>query len=123
MVYSDKKAAGTIISQEPAAGSRVEKGATVKVVISLGKEELTVPDLTGWTEAHARLYLEALGFRVGESIDRLVSEHPYGTVDSTDLETGSKVKPGTTICLYISKQQPVEESSEPSGESSDSFWF
>ena len=101
----------------------MEKGATVKVVISLGKEELTVPDLTGWTEAHARLYLEALGFRVGESIDRLVSEHPYGTVDSTDLETGSKVKPGTTICLYISKQQPVEESSEPSGESSDSFWF
>ena len=123
MVYSDKKAAGTIISQEPAAGSRVEKGATVKVVISLGKEELTVPDLTGWTEAHARLYLEALGFRVGESIDRLVSEHPYGTVDSTDLETGSKVKPGTTICLYISKQQPVEESSEPSEESSGGFWF
>lgn len=123
MVYNDKKAAGTILSQEPAAGSRVEKGATVKVVISLGAEEIAVPDLTGWTEAHARLYLEALGFRIGESIDRLVSEHPYGTVDSTDLEVGTKVKPGTTICLYISKQQPVEESSEPSEESSGGFWF
>ena len=43
--------------------------------------------------------------------------------DFSGYEVGTKVKPGTTICLYISKQQPVEESSEPSEESSGGFWF
>lgn len=135
MIYDDKKAAGTILSQEPAPESSVEKGATIKVVISLGKEEITVPDLTGWNETHARLYLEALGFRIGECIDRLVSEHPYGMVDSTDLEVGTKVKPGAVINLYISRQQEVseeeslpedsvivEESLEESSEEDNGFW-
>ncbi|MBQ8751750.1 MAG: PASTA domain-containing protein, partial [Clostridia bacterium] len=137
MIYDNGKAAGTILSQEPKAEASVEKGATIKVVISLGKEEITVPDLTGWSEEHARLYLEALGFRVSESIDKLISEHPYGMVDSTDLEVGTKVKPGAAIILYVSKQEEfsveesVEESMSDTTEESDTveessnggFWF
>ena len=136
MIY-DNKASGTILSQEPKAETVVEKGSTIKVVISLGKEEITVPDLTGWSEEHARLYLEALGFRVGDSIDKLISAHPYGMVDSTDLEVGTKVKPGATIILYVSKQEESSEesvegllpgTSEESGSveeesSDDGFWF
>ncbi len=93
----------TIISQEPAAGERVDKGATITVVVSLGKDDaITVPDLKGWKEEHAKLYLEALGFRV-EIADLISSNVERGLVDSTDPAAGTAKKRGDTITLRVSR--------------------
>ncbi len=107
------KAKDTVIFQEPKAGEGVAKGTTIYLVVSLGKnDELTVPDVAGWKEEHAKLYLEALGFRV-EMVYLQASEMEKGYVDGTDPVAGTKKKLGDTITLRVSNvSQPVADAPE-----------
>ncbi len=98
----DESAAGTVLAQSPAAGIAVERGTTVSVTLSAGPVERTVPDLSGWKEEHARLYLEALGFKVGESMLLQVSDKEYGIVDKSTPAAGSPIKFGETVTLWVS---------------------
>ena len=102
MVYSSRPE-GTILEQTPAASEKAEVGSEIKVVISLGREDdvIKVPDVRGWKEEHAKLYLEALGFRV--SVVRLQeSSYAKGEVDSTDPKIGTEKRVGDTITLRVS---------------------
>ncbi len=45
-VYDDSVAEGLVISQSPEPATKVEKGSTVKVVISKGKEEIPPKSVT-----------------------------------------------------------------------------
>ena len=110
--HSDKPA-GTIISQEPEPGTNADKGATIVVVISSGKDDtVIVPDVSNWEEAQAKLYLEALGFRV--QIDKLyVSDMPYGRVEGTDPSAQTAKKKGDLITLRVSYVEQTAESSDP----------
>lgn len=105
--YSDKPN-GTVISQEPKAGTGVEKGQVIKIVVSCGKDDkVVVPDVSGWKEEHARLYLQALGFRV-EVAQLQASSYEKGLVDSTDPQAGTEKKVGDVITLRVSN---VEQTS------------
>ena len=107
MQFSEKPA-GAILSQEPAAKEEVEKGATIKVVISLGQEseEIKVPDVSGWEQDHAEKYLRALGFRV--SVLKIqVSKYERGIVDGTDPKAGTVKRMGDTITLRVSDVEPT----------------
>ncbi len=55
---------GSVISQEPTAGSLVKRGDAVTVVVSAGSESQTMPDVIGQTLDQAKSQLEQLGFRV-----------------------------------------------------------
>ncbi|MBQ2780187.1 MAG: PASTA domain-containing protein [Clostridia bacterium] len=112
MVISDKPA-GTILEQNPAPSASADKGTTITVVISAGKETITVPDMTGWEEQYARLFLEQCGFKVGESIPLLVSTQEAGRVDKTDLEVGIEVKRNSVIRLYISTPPTTQIVTDP----------
>ncbi|MBR5523671.1 MAG: PASTA domain-containing protein [Clostridia bacterium] len=107
MVFSDKPA-GTIVSQEPAAKAQVKKGTEIKVIISMGveSEKIKVPDVSGWKEEHAKLYLEALGFRV-KSVELQISEYEKGVVDGTDPAVGTEKRLGDTITLRVSAVEPT----------------
>ena len=99
--YSNKPA-NTILSQDPEPGTGVEKGQVITVVVSCGKDDkLTVPDVSGWKEEHARLYLEALGFRV-EVVQLQASDYEKGLVDSTDPVAGTEKMLGDVITLRVS---------------------
>lgn len=52
--FSDSVAQGKVISQEPAAGVRVDRNRSVDVVVSGGKRTSRVPDVVGLDEAVAR---------------------------------------------------------------------
>ena len=104
--------AGTILSQSPVAGEPGERGGVVAVVVSAGPAERSLPDLTGWSEEHAKLYLEALGYRVGESMLLQVSDLDKGLVAKTSPAAGASVKVGDTVTLWVSnveQQQPTPE--------------
>ena len=107
MQFSEKPA-GAILSQEPAAKEKTEKGATIKVVISMGQEgeEMEVPDVSGWQQEHAEKYLRALGFRVN-ILKIQVSEYERGIVDGTDPKAGTKKRMGDTITLRVSDVEPT----------------
>ncbi len=106
-VFSDKPA-GTILSQSPEAGKTAPKETEIEVVISSGRknEKLTVPDVSGWKEEHATLYLEALGFRV-EKVLLQASAYEKGLVEGTDPAIGTEKRLGDTITLRVSNVEPV----------------
>jgi serine/threonine-protein kinase len=61
-VFSDTVPAGAIVSQTPAAGEIVERGATISVQVSKGPDVVTLPDLSGQTYDQAAATLQAAGF-------------------------------------------------------------
>jgi beta-lactam-binding protein with PASTA domain len=74
----------SIISQDPLPGSVVKEGRSVSVVISLGSELVTVPNLVGKRLREARVDLNKVGLRVGrfskihypEEIDAVLAQSP-----------------------------------------------
>ncbi|KFI95665.1 Stk1 family PASTA domain-containing Ser/Thr kinase [Bifidobacterium stellenboschense] len=79
--YSDTIAAGTVMSVNPGSGSSVAQGSAVTIVVSRGKEQVTVPNVTGQTYSSAKAQLEALGFTVAQSgstgtNDKVTAQNP-----------------------------------------------
>ncbi len=111
MKFDKKKAKGTILSQTPVAGTSAEEGSTIKVVISMGAEELTVPNVSGWPKAYATEYLEALGFRV-EVLPLLESKYDKGTVEDTEPAAKTVLGVGDTVTLRVSDVEQQEETTD-----------
>jgi len=95
---------GRIIRQDPPAGSKVEKGSAVNIVISLGIAQVEVPDLTEMTEGEA---IDALkdpesGLAYDKSIRENNAKIPKGAVIRTEPAAGAQVPKGTPVILYVS---------------------
>ncbi|HEX4156101.1 MAG TPA: PASTA domain-containing protein [Acidobacteriaceae bacterium] len=63
--YSRTVPAGRILSQAPAAGSRVRKGWQVRVTESLGPQQVTIPDVVGQPVREASLDLRRASLDLG----------------------------------------------------------
>ena len=77
---------GTVFRQEPAAGSEVDEGSTVRLLVSGGPENVAVPNAVGLPEAQARDRLVAAGFEVRTR--RVFSEDATGTVVRLNVSAG-----------------------------------
>jgi beta-lactam-binding protein with PASTA domain len=95
---------GTVISQNPAAGTEVADGSTVNIVVSTGPEPpalVPVPDVVGQDVTDATATLEAEGFVVE------VTEEESETVEAdivigSNPSAGTEVAEGTTVVLTVS---------------------
>jgi serine/threonine-protein kinase len=97
-----------VIETRPAAGEQRDKGSTVIVVISSGKQRVAAPDVTGQSDADARSALEALGFQVSTK-PQDDTQHDPGTVLSQDPPAGTSLPKGTKITLTVAKEpKPVD---------------
>ncbi|MEA1913627.1 MAG: PASTA domain-containing protein [candidate division WOR-3 bacterium] len=100
---------GRVISQIPLAGDKVEKGSIVRIVVSIGpgapiekeKEEIVVPDLTGFDLNQAKVFLAEKGLNVSK-VEGKVSSKPKDVVIATVPEPGSRVTIDIPIKLIIS---------------------
>ena len=102
---SDEFAAGQIISQDIAAGSKVDKNTTVNVIVSNGSGSLAVPDVKGFSYEDAVSILKQNGFEVSRAED--YSETiPEGKVISTLPDNTSSAKKGDVITVTVSKGTP-----------------
>ncbi len=107
MKYDKKAPKGQILDQTPAHGEPIEDGATITLIISAGKnDEVKMPDVTGWKQEHAKVYLEALGFTV-DTVTVQVSDYEKGLVDSTDPQAGTVKRVGDTVTLKVSNAAPT----------------
>ncbi len=99
---SDEYEEGYIISQTPAANTKIKKGQTVKVIVSEGLNAYEVDDVVGMDQSKAVKKLEKSGFgtNIIEKYDSSVAE---GKVIKTDPEAGSLCKKGDIINIYVSK--------------------
>lgn len=114
--YSDKEK-GVILSQEPSAGNLADEGSPIKVVISAGPSTVTVPDVRNWDHAQAKLYLEALGFRVFE-MPVVSTSYDINRVESVS-DMGKSLPVGSTLTLRYSNTaqttQPADDGTSLSG--------
>ncbi len=60
----DLAPAGSVIEQNPAAGTKVDRNSRVAIVVSAGSEQVTMPDVVGESLALAKSRLESLGLIV-----------------------------------------------------------
>ena len=99
--YSDTVEKGRITSYSPA---QAKKGETVTLAVSIGPEikDVSVPNLTGSSEAAAAEALSKLGLRVGK-VGRVNSDTvAEGLVISQGKNVGDVVKQGSSVDLVVS---------------------
>jgi serine/threonine-protein kinase len=107
--------AGSVISQDPAAGEKVDKGSRVSFVVSTGSPSPTatptpttspsvtgvsVPNVLGMQSSVAEQELNALGLQVAYR-QKPNTGQPTGTVVRVRPDTGTVVPSGTTVLLVI----------------------
>lgn len=101
-VREDGSVAGTILRTDPAAGTELAEGETVRYFVSLGNELKVVPtNLVGLSLADATLFLEGAGLRVGEVSERNDESAPAGTVVEV-LEARAELVGGEPVDLVVS---------------------
>lgn len=100
-----------VISQTPQEGSQLKKGDTVTIVISLGPEELSVPNIIGFSLNDAKTILQEKGLVLGSVSYDYSEVYKEGTVINQNPVAGlSGVNKGDVINVVVSKgQKPVEE--------------
>lgn len=101
---SDSVAAGSVISQSPDAGTMVDTGTNVDIVVSTGPDAPTtvpVPDVTGKSAADAQAELEAAGFTV-VSEEQSSMDVEAGLVIETNPSAGTEVATGTEVKMIVS---------------------
>ena len=113
---SDTVKEGNVIDQSPQAGRQLAKGETVTVVISEGTGLVTIPTVTGFTEAAAQKTLSDAGFEAVSQYDYSATS-PEGVVISQSL-TG-QAAPGTSITIHVSLGKEPEPEKEDEDEDKD----
>lgn len=94
------KTPGTVLSQKPAAGVKVQPGTTVELTIA-ALPLLEVPAVTGKYLNKARTLLKDTGLEVGDIKRVEHEEHGENYVLRQDPAAGAKVPFGTTITLTV----------------------
>ena len=99
---SDLVPEGEVIRQNPESGTKVPEGTKVTIVVSQGKESVTVPDLKNHTEEEARKALESVGLQVGTvSTDYSDTVEEGRVIDQSEI-AGKSVYSGTTVNIVVS---------------------
>lgn len=103
--YSTDVAKGKVISQSPGSGNQVTKNSTVVITVSQGEKPETmvrVPNLRYFTESEARSELKNSNLVLGSVLTEYSDSVEKGLVIRQTASSGSKVKEGTAVGIYVS---------------------
>ena len=100
--YSEDVPQGQVISQSVAAGTSLAHDSAVDIVLSKGREPLTVPTLSGLSASAAKSAIEDLGLVAAptEAYSDTVAE---GQVISQQTREGSTLHRGDSVAYKVSK--------------------
>lgn len=97
---------GYVLETDPAVGTRVEDGGTVKLIVS---ENRTVPEVVGTTLDEARAALEQMGAENVRITYDSSNSAPESTVLSVDPAEGSVFTSGDEITLVVAQAPTVPD--------------
>ncbi len=103
------QAVGTIVEQDPAVGSMVEKNTTISYVKSSGPETLAVPEVAGLTLEEAQAALTSAGFTNITSQNESNETVPMGSVISITPAAGEQTVSSAAITLTVSTGPQSQE--------------
>jgi len=96
--FSETVLAGTVISQDPAGGAPLAKGAKIILTVSKGSEFVFIPNVFSLTEAKARAALSDLELKV---IVKKIGAKKVKAVTNISPKVGAKVKRGSTVTITV----------------------
>src|SRR3954447_14448614 len=94
---------GRVMSQNPDAGTRIQKGDRVTLLVSTGPPQTSVPNVVGMDYADAVQALSQANLTAQKK--SVFSTKPSGQVVSQSPPAGDKVNEGTEVLLKVSKGQ------------------
>ena len=92
---------GRVLSQAPAAGTKLKRGNRVTVVVARGSTDVGVPNVVGLSVADAFARLQAAGLK--GNVKRVASNQTRDTVLSQSPAAEGRAKKGSVVLLTISK--------------------
>jgi serine/threonine-protein kinase len=98
-----------ILSQDPGPNSRIKQNRTVRVVLSLGPEEVTVPTLVGKPLRNAQILLRQNGLLMGRTVYIHSDQVPMDSVIAQNPPGESKYSKKGKVDLLLSRG-PFEKS-------------
>jgi len=99
---SDDVPKDSVIRTEPGSGTNVARKQSIRVIVSLGPEQVAVPDLAGQTQDAAQQALKAAGFQVGAINSDYSNDIPEGTVIDSDPAATTQLTKGSVVNLRVS---------------------
>jgi beta-lactam-binding protein with PASTA domain len=99
---SNTVAAGNVISESPVAGTSVNPGSAVNIVVSTGPSQVQVPNVVGLTQAAATTAITNAGLTVGGVSTSSSNTVAAGKVISENPAAGTTVNSGSAVNLVIS---------------------
>jgi serine/threonine-protein kinase len=106
--------AGEVISQSPSAGSEVEPGATVSIVVSSGKKQAKVPNVIGKLRSEAVQAVREAGLEPTVEEEETEVAGKVGRALDQFPPPGSELQPGESVTIVVGKQAtPPPEEEEP----------
>ncbi|MBC6457168.1 Stk1 family PASTA domain-containing Ser/Thr kinase [Actinomadura sp. HBU206391] len=96
---------GMVIRTSPNGGGKAEEKSTVIMYVSSGPQETTVPGVVGLQKNDAVNQLKDAKLRVEIREVPPEGDVPEGTVFRQSPDEGQKVRPGTTVVIYVAKAQ------------------
>ena len=112
---NDQVPAGQVFAQDPPEGNKLEQGEAVKLRVSGGKGQVTVPDVAGESLDDAQSRLSDAGFesRVLQETSDTVDA---GKVTRTDPAGGTSAAKGAVVKLYVSTGKEQVEVPDVAGQ-------
>jgi serine/threonine-protein kinase len=98
---------GTVLSQNPTAGSQVSRGSVVSLTVSSGPSDVRVPNLIGLSQVEAGNTLGQSGLNMGTVSSATSNSVAAGLVISESPTSGSSVVPGSSVDIVVSTGQPA----------------
>lgn len=116
--YSQKTPLGTLLEQNPKAGSKVKQGRTVYAIQNARfRRPVIMPELRDLSLRQAESTLKALGLELGEIIYE-PSTYKDLVLDirteDTPIPAGTQVPEGTVVNLYVGKGPGIQQVTVPS---------
>jgi eukaryotic-like serine/threonine-protein kinase len=114
---SAKVAQGRVIGTEPPAGTELQVGSPVSVLVSSGPAQVRVPDVSGDSLRGAEAALSAVGLSVGTQTQQVSTAQAPGNVISQAPAAGASVGTGTKVDLTVAKASDEVAVPKVAGES------
>jgi serine/threonine-protein kinase len=115
---SDQAQADHVFATDPKSGTKVNKGATVKILVSNGASAVDVPNVVGEDVAVARSALARAGFQVTQT-DKADNTTTVGTVLEQDPTGGQQAAKGSTVRITVSSGKSKQAVPDVTGEDPD----
>ena len=109
--------AGSVIRTQPQSNTVVNPDSLVTIIVSVGPEAFPIPYVLDIETERAEYVVEESGFILGQLLEVNDDNIPRGFVISQNPVAGTKMSPGSTIDLVISKGPSLIEISDLSRKS------